>query len=72
MKQYDVLLKRESHYYCRIVASDSEEALDIARELEAGAHPDTKHEQLTPIHIRQIPTDIPPSNEGKLHEFRQL
>ena len=64
MKEYDILLKRESHYYCRIV--------DIARELEAGASPDTKHEQLTPIHIRQIPTDIPPSNEGKLHEFRQL
>ena len=72
MKQYDVLLKRESHYHCRIVASDSEEALNIAKELEAGASPDTKHEQLTPIHIRQIPTHIPPSNEGKLHEFRQL
>lgn len=72
MKAYNIAIKRESHYYCQVVATNSEEALDIAKGLEEGASPTTKHETIEPVYIRQVPKEIPPSNEGKLHEFRQL
>ena len=70
MTAYNIAIKRESHYYCQVVANNSEEALDIAKGLEEGASPTTKHEIVTPTFIRQVPRKIPASKEGKLHEFR--